>query len=126
MFGTLHVLQFRALRARRFGLFWERLPSLELLDEFTSASVGVATLFLTGTIGLGHAVKAIADAGGSYWDAKVLATNLLWLFALTVTVGRRTKRLRAQPAAVLAIVLFLFALGNLLVVNSFSGIHRNV
>lgn len=126
LFGTLYALQFRALRARRFGLFWERLPSLELLDQFTSASLGVATIFLTATIGLGHAVKATASPEIAYWDQKVIATNLLWLLTLLVTVGRRTRRLRAHPASIFAIVLFGLALVNLLVVNYFSPMHSKV
>jgi len=124
IFGSLLLAQRRALRERRFGLFWERLPSVELLDAFTWSSLLAATLFLTVTIGLGHVVRFQSENPPGYWeDPKVAATNLLWLLTLVACVARRMRRLRPSVTAVVAIALFGLALVNLTVVNRFSPVH---
>lgn len=126
VFGCLLLAQQRALRNRSFGLFWERLPSLELLDAFTRGSLGAAALFLTATIGLGHVARHASDRMGPYWDPKVIATNLLWLLTLATWAGRKSKRVRPPAAALASIGLFVLALVNMIVVNRFSQIHAGL
>jgi ABC-type uncharacterized transport system permease subunit len=126
LFGALYLVQRRAMKAKRFGLFWERLPSLELLDSFSSRSLVAGVLFLTLTIAFGHAVRHATPSAGTYWDAKIIATNLLWVVGLAVVVSRRFLRFRPAPAAVASVVLFLLAMANLFVVDVFSRVHRGL
>lgn len=122
-FGALYLLQRASLRSRRFGLFFERLPSLELLDQFSAGSLAAGTLFLTVTIGLGHVVRKAAEPDASYWDAKVIATNALWLLSLLVIVARRMRRLQATGAARASVALFVLAVCNMLFVDLLSRFH---
>jgi ABC-type uncharacterized transport system permease subunit len=118
LFGTLYLAQRRAMKGHRFGLVWERLPALELLDEFSRRSLFAGVVFLTLTIAFGHVVRHVApQQAGSYWEAKILATDLLWLAALVVAVLRRLDRLRPAPAARATVVLFLLSMVNLAVVE---------
>lgn len=126
VFGALLLAQRRALRLRKFGLFWERLPSIELLDAFTAGSLLAAALFLTGTIGVGHALRRATNATGPYSDPKIVATNVLWALTLSVALLRRYRRAGAGTAAVWAIVLIVLALLNLVVVNRISPLHGGV
>ena len=114
------------LRRPRFGLFWERLPSLELLDAFSRRSLVAGVVFLTLTIGFGHLVRRSLHVGESYWDAKVITTNVLWLVALLVVVARRLDKIRPATSAVAAVGLFVLTLANLLVVDLFSQVHRGL
>lgn len=123
IFGGLLLAQRRAMREHRFGLFWERLPAIELLDQFVKGSLAAAAVFLTATIGLGHVVRAATPEYEGYWDAKVIATNLLWLLTLAAVVARRFRGLRPASTSVVSISLFAFALVNLFIVNRFSKIH---
>jgi ABC-type uncharacterized transport system permease subunit len=126
LFGTLYLLQRRALKQHKFGLFWERLPSLELLDAFSRRSLVAGVVFLTLTIGFGHLARRSMQAGESYWDAKIVATNLLWLAALVIVVARRFDRMRPATSAFAAVGLFVLTLANLLVVDLFSSVHRGI
>jgi ABC-type uncharacterized transport system permease subunit len=126
LFGALYLVQRRALKAKRFGLFWERLPSLELLDEFSSRSLAAGVVFLTFTIAFGHVVRRAAPQADSYWDAKIVATNVLWLVALAVVVARRLNRIRPATSAFASVALLLLTLANLLVVDLFSKVHRDL
>lgn len=126
IFGALLLAQQRALRGRSFGLFWERLPSIELLDQFTRGSLGAAALFLTVTIGLGHVTRHDSDRMGPYGDPKVIATNALWLLTVVAFLLRRFHRMRPSRAALASIVLFGLALANMTIVNAFSKVHEGV
>ena len=126
-FGALLLAQQRALRRRSFGLFWERLPSVELLDAFTTGSLLAATIFLTVTIGLGHMTRHDSDRMGPYWqEPKIVATNLLWLLTLLTFAARKTKRLRPPAAAVASLALLAIAMVNLTIVNRISKVHEGL
>jgi len=124
LFGALYLVQRRALKSHRFGLFWERLPSLELLDQFSRRSLVAAVLFLTLTIGFGHVVRRTTAPDGAYWDATVVATNAVWLACLVVVVARRLDKMRPAASAVAAVCLFVLAMADMLVVDVFSEVHR--
>ena len=126
LFGVLYLVQRSALKGHRFGLFWERLPSLELLDAFSRRSLVAGVVFLTLTIGFGHLVRRSVQLGESYWDAKIVATNVLWLVALAVVVARRLNRIRPATSAFASVALFVLTLANLLVVDLFSKVHRDL
>lgn len=126
LFGALFLVQQRALKAKKFGLFWERLPSLELLDEFSSRSLVAGVVFLTLTIAFGHVVRRAVPQVESYWDAKIIATNALWLVGLVVVLARRFLKFRPTFAAVASVALFVLAMANLFVVDVFSKVHRGL
>lgn len=126
LFGALYLVQRRALKRHRFGLFWERLPSLELLDTFSRRSLVAGVVFLTVTIGIGHLVRNQTAPSGGYWVAEIVATNLLWLIAFVVVVARRFDKIRPATAATASVALFVLAMGDLLVVGIFSRFHRGV
>jgi len=123
LYGALFLVQRHALRARRFGLFWERLPSLELLDQFSWHSLIAAAVFLTFTIGLGHRVGRTDELAFEYSDPKVWVTNLIWLGAVTLVISRGVRRLRPATSAWGSLVLFLLALSNMFIVDRFSDVH---
>jgi ABC-type uncharacterized transport system permease subunit len=125
LFGALYLVQQRALKAKKFGLFWERLPSLELLDQFSRRSLAAAVLFLTLTIAFGHLVRRAVGVppGESYWVASIVTTNALWLAGLAVVVGRRFLRFRPGPAATASVLLFALAMANLFVVEFIDRAH---
>ncbi len=123
LYGTLFLMQQRAMRSRRFGLLWQRLPSLELLDQFSVRSLVAAAIFLTLTIGFGHVVGTAPDLAFAYSDPKIMFTNMIWLGAVLIVVSRRLHWMRPAASAWGAIVLFVVAVGNMLIVDSFSSVH---
>lgn len=64
--GITYVLLFRELKARNPGMFFQRLPSLQVLDRMNMRAVSIGWVLLT--VGL---------AGGALWltDARVQAAN---------------------------------------------------
>ena len=78
------------------------------------------------TISVGHLVRGATGRTETYWDAKIVATDLIWLACVVVVALRRLGRMRPATSAVSALVLFALALSNLLVVDIFSEVHRGV
>lgn len=123
LYGALFLLQRRALRTRRFGLLWERLPSLELLDQFSWRSLVAAVVFLTLTIAFGHVVGRAPGLEFDYYDPKIMFTNLLWLGSLLLAASRGFGWMRPATSAAACIGLFAVALSNMLIVDLFSRVH---
>lgn len=123
LYGSLYLVQRGALRQHRFGLFWERLPALELLDQFSSRSLLAAFLCLTLTIAFGHVVGREPGLAFRYYDPKVMVTNLIWLGALLLLVSRRFRWMRPRTSAIGCVVMFAFVLLNMFVVDAFSDVH---
>ncbi len=110
MFGALYLLQRRALRGRKFGLLWDRLPSLELLDQMCFRSLLAAFLFQTLTIGCGHWARFSAEEVLPYASSKIIVSNGIWLLAGVFGVGRAFERVRPRVVAVGAVGIFCIAL----------------
>ncbi len=91
VYGTMYRVFYRELRARRFGIVFERLPSLELLARMTLGAASVGFVFLTFAILFG-AVWA-ARKFPSFWsDPKFLLTGLVWAFYGAAVVSQRLLR----------------------------------
>jgi ABC-type uncharacterized transport system permease subunit len=123
LYGVLFLLQRWSLRSRRFGLLFERLPSLELLDQFSWRSLLAAVVFLTLTIAFGHVVGKAPGLAFDYYDPKIVFTNMLWLGSLLLTTSRGFRWLRPATSAWGCVILFTFAIGNMLIVDMFSRVH---
>ncbi len=116
--AVIYLMQDSNLKNKRFGVVWQRLPSLEALDQVMSRMVGVAFLLLTVSIVLG-VVLVHQMGGGEKWmlDPKVVATGILWI-ALAVFVHLRASSGRHGRGIALVAV---FGLGCLLF--AFLGVH---
>lgn len=78
VYGLMHVLMYRALKRKKFGLVFERLPSLDQLASMGFWSGFLGWAFLTLTIALGI-VMSLQHFPNFYKDPKFLATILVWI-----------------------------------------------
>lgn len=77
MYGILFLVMYHELKANRFGLIYQRLPSLELLASMSLRASAVGLAFLTVTILFG-ALWASQVFPGFYRDPKFIFTVLVW------------------------------------------------
>lgn len=110
------------LRAK--GIFADRLPSLELLDDVMYKAIAVGFAFFTIATILGALWAAEAWGGYWSWDPKETWALIVWLNYAAWLHMRLMKGLRGQVAAWWALVGLLVTTFAFLGVNMFlSGLH---
>ena len=116
--AVIYLMQDSNLKNKRFGVVWERLPSLESLDHIMSRLVGVAFLLLTVSIVIGFMLVRELG-GGDEWvrDPKVVATAILWILLAVFVHLRASSDRHGRGIALVAV----FGLGCLLF--AFMGVH---
>lgn len=115
--GMLYLIQEHAIKTKRHGFFFKRLPSLDLLDSTGYACVvtGFALLSLGLITGFVYA-KAIWGRFLS-WDPKEVWSGITWLIYAALLHQRLTVGWRGRRAAIMAIVGFAVILFTFFGVN---------
>lgn len=122
--GILYLLQERAIKIKRPGFFFKRLPSLGLLDAtghacivtgFSLLSIGLITGFIYARVVWGRFWS---------WDPKEVFSGISWLLYAALLHVRFHQGWRGRKAAILAIIGFGVLLFTFLGVNFFFEGHH--
>jgi len=108
--GLMYLLQERELKSRKLGYFFNRLPSLDALDQLNSHCLAVGFSFLC--LGMVSGIFWSKQAWGTYWrwNPKEVCTLLIWFLYLIQVHQRFTVGWRGKRAAVMIVVGFLVVL----------------
>jgi len=122
--GIMYLIQEHFLKSRRLGAMYQKLPSLDTLDDINYRCLTFGFPLLTFAIITG-AIWA-ETAWGTYWswDPKETWSLVTWFVYAALLHGRLTTGWRGKRAAVLAIVGFFIMLFTFLGVNLLlPGLH---
>jgi cytochrome c-type biogenesis protein CcsB len=124
--GVLYLLQERAIKSKRPGFFFHRLPSLDLLD--TIGYVCILAGFTLMTIGLITGFVYAKAIWGKFWsaDPKEIWSVITWLLYAALLHGRLMIGWRGRRSAVMAIIGFAVILFTFLGVNFLLEGHHEV
>jgi ABC-type transport system involved in cytochrome c biogenesis permease subunit len=116
--AAVYLMQDGNLKHKRFGVVWERLPSLEMLDHLMSRLAGIAFLLLTVSIILGFALVR-QSGGGEIWytDPKVAATVATWILLAVFVHLRASSDRHGRGIALMAVA------GLVCLFFTFMGVH---
>jgi len=122
--GIMYLLQEHELKSKRFGFFFNRLPSLDALDQLNSHCLAIGFVLLT----LGIITGSIwaRQAWGTYWhwDPKETWSLITWFLYAAQIHQRFSAGWRGKRAAVMAIIGFSSVLFTLWGVTFLlGGIH---
>jgi cytochrome c-type biogenesis protein CcsB len=119
--GVMYLIQERQLKRKSPGLFYYRLPSLEVLDRLNYHSLTIGFSLLT--IGIITGAVWAEAAWGSYWqwDPKETWSLITWFIYAALLHTRLTVGWRGRKAAYLAILGFAAVLFTFLGVNLLLG-----
>ena len=108
--GLMYLLQERELKSRKLGYFFNRLPSLDALDQLNSHCLAVGFSFLC--LGMVSGIFWSKQAWGTYWrwNPKEVCTLLIWFLYLIQVHQRFTVGWRGKRAAVMIVIGFLVVL----------------
>ena len=113
----MYLIQEHFLKRRRLGPLYQKLPSLDILDEINYRCLTFGFPLLTVAIITG-AIWA-ETAWGTYWswDPKETWSLITWFIYAALLHGRLTTGWRGRRAAVLSIIGFFVLLFTFLGVN---------
>ncbi len=119
--AIMYLIQERFLKKKRLGPLYQKLPSLDILDEINYRCLTFGFPLLTVAIITG-AIWA-ETAWGTYWswDPKETWSLITWLIYAALLHGRLTTGWRGRRAAYLSIVGFFILLFTFLGVNLLPG-----
>lgn len=111
--AVMYLLMEREMKAKRFGLLFARLPSLEFLDTLNRRLVVWGFIALSVTLATGAFFLSGAGGFAWTWDAKQSATLVAWgVFAALVTArlfaGWRGRKVAVLTMAGFGLVLVSF------------------
>ena len=122
--AIMYLIQEHFLKNKKLGPLYQKLPSLDVLDEINYRCLTIGFPLLTFAIITG-AIWA-ESAWGTYWswDPKETWSLITWFVYAALLHGRLTTGWRGKKAAILAIIGFFVLLFTFLGVNLFlPGLH---
>lgn len=130
--GIMYLIQERQIKTKRRGVFYARLPSLNILDSINYHAISYGFLLLT--IGMITGSIVAQGAHGTYWrwDPKEVWSLITWLcYAVLlhqrVAIGWRGRRSALMAIGCFFILIFTFLGVNLLMegYHSFESLEGN-
>jgi ABC-type transport system involved in cytochrome c biogenesis permease subunit len=118
VYGLLYLLLYRVIRHKKFGLLFQRLPSLDILDRMNVVAASAGFICLTVAI-LAGTVWSHRVFGGVNVDPKVLVALLTWVVYGLALAGRRFVSWKGPRMAFSSVVGFLVILFSIFAVNFF-------
>ncbi|MFZ4857062.1 MAG: c-type cytochrome biogenesis protein CcsB [Desulfuromonadaceae bacterium] len=108
--AVMYLIQRYFLKTKHFGALFQKLPSLETMDEISYRCLSVGWPLLTVAIISGSIWSD--QAMGSYWiwDRKQTWSLIIWLIYAALLHGRITIGWRGKRAAILSIIGFIVVL----------------
>jgi ABC-type uncharacterized transport system permease subunit len=120
VYGFLYLILYKDIKLNKFGLIFNRLPSLEVLESlsFYSAIIGFALLTIAITIGIIWLPKAFPDF--SYADPKLIGSLLVWLLYGAGILSKVFGKWRGKKVVILSIIGFVLAITSTMLTNFFA------
>ena len=110
IYGILYLLAQRSLRLHQFGVFFDRLPPLDLLGPMTWHALLTGFVFMTiAILSAPLMMHGGSEAGGitAKVASKIITGSAAWLVYATAVLGRWLGKWPASRVAAIAVVGFV-------------------
>ena len=120
VYGFLYLILYKEIKLSKFGLIFNRLPNLEILERlsFYSAVLGFSLFTIAITIGLIWLPQAISDF--SYTDPKLIGSFLVWFLYGIGIFSKIFGKWRGKKVVILSIIGFVLAITSTMLTNFFA------
>ncbi len=125
VYGFLYLMLYHEIKSTRFGLIYNRLPNLEMLETMSNRAEAFGFLMLTIAIVVGIFWLPRVFDHFSYWDPKLIGTLIIWCMYAVGLGAKRKFGWQGRKMMVLSIIAFGFVFLSLTVINLYlSGFHN--
>ncbi len=110
IYGFLFLALYNEIKLNRFGLVFERLPNLEILEELSFYSACIGFTLLTVAIIIGMIWLPAAFPNFNYFDSKLIGTLLIWVIYGLGILSKTLGKWQGKKVVVFSIVGFFIAI----------------
>jgi ABC-type uncharacterized transport system permease subunit len=110
VYGFLYLVLYKDIKLNKFGLIFNRLPNLEVLERLSLYSAIIGFVALTIAIVIGVIWLPIAFPKFSYLDPKLIGTMLVWLLYAIGIISKAFGKWRGKRLVTLSIAGFTVAI----------------
>jgi ABC-type uncharacterized transport system permease subunit len=117
VYGILYLILFKEIKLNKFGLVFNRLPSLEILEKlsFYAAVIGFAALTIAMTIGTIWLPTAFPDF--SLADPKLISSFVVWILYGIGIASKVFANWQGKKVITLSIIGFIIAIFSTMLTN---------
>jgi ABC-type transport system involved in cytochrome c biogenesis permease subunit len=123
-YGFLYLMLYHEIKSSRFGLIYNRLPNLEMLETMSHKAevFGFVSLGVAIVIGVIWLPRVFHDF--SYWDPKLVGTLVIWCLYALALGAKKQLGWQGRKTMVISLVAFCFVFLSMTVINLYlSGFH---
>ena len=118
--GVLFFLLYKEIKLNNYGLIFNRLPSLEILEKLNFYSVLIGFILLTISMLIGFIWLPTAFPNFSYGDPKLISVTIVWLIFGFGILLKVIAKLYGKKVIIFSLIGFIIAILSLLVSNIFA------
>lgn len=117
VYGFLYLTLYKDLKLNRFGLIFNRLPSLDVLEKLSFYSAVIGFILLTFAIIIGVIWLPSAFPEFSFLDPKLIGTGIVWILYGVGILTKLFSKWRGKKLILLSITGFLIAIISTIISN---------
>jgi len=110
VYGFLYLVLYKDIKLNKFGLIFNRLPNLEVLERLSLYSAIIGFIALTIAIIIGIIWLPVAFPRFSYLDPKLIGSTLVWLLYAIGITSKVLGNWRGKRLVILSITGFIIAI----------------
>jgi ABC-type transport system involved in cytochrome c biogenesis permease subunit len=121
VYGFLYLTLYKDIKLNKFGLIFNRLPNLEVLEKLSyySAVIGFILLSFAMIIGIIWLPKAFPNF--SFADPKLIGTSIVWILYGIGILSKTFGKWRGKKVVFLSIIGFVIAILSTMFTNFLSS-----
>ncbi|HUI65142.1 MAG TPA: cytochrome c biogenesis protein CcsA [Bacteroidota bacterium] len=123
-YGFLYLMLYHEIKSSRFGLIYNRLPNLEMLETMSHRAevFGFVALGIAIVIGVLWLPRVFREF--SYWDPKLVGTLVIWCLYAAELSAKKRLGWQGRKTMIISLVAFGFVFLSMTVINLYlSGFH---
>jgi HemX protein len=120
VYGLLYMMLYKNIKSNKFGLIFNRLPSLEILEKLSYYSSVIGFVLITIAMTIGIIWLPAAFPNFSYFDPKLVGTLLVWLVYGYGILRKTFSDWYGKKVIIFSLVGFAFAIVSLIITNTLA------
>lgn len=115
--STLYLMLYHSLKTKKYGLIFNRLPNIEILEKLSFSSMIIGFVLLTISIVIGIVWLPEAFPNFSYFDPKLVTTGIVWVLYGVGIILKLSSNLYGRKFVNFSIAGFITAMFSLVLGN---------